>query len=187
MNWRVRSVRAKRHQSSHASKFSRIKVLAHQGSHNVQAGGLAHPDVFGVRAHRSKTSPERSQGRGCCNGRDLREPGRAAGRLEAHPFRVRGLTTGLTAPQCARVPCPRHALSGGAARDPNARGGLASGHDLKPRQRVPRTPPKGCPLWRRRGARSLRLLELRIDPLHVGQRVGAHPRVIEPGEQLTAL
>jgi hypothetical protein len=48
--------------------------------------GLAYPDVFGVRAHRSKTRPEPSQGRGCCNRPDLREPRRAAGRLEALPL-----------------------------------------------------------------------------------------------------
>jgi len=39
----------------------------------------------------------------------------------------------------------------------------------------------------RQGARRFRLLELRVDPLHVGLSVGAHPRVIEPGQQLPAL
>jgi hypothetical protein len=51
------------------------------------ASGTALPIVFGVTAHRWRTRPERSPGRGCCNRADLREPRRAAGRLETHPFR----------------------------------------------------------------------------------------------------
>jgi hypothetical protein len=34
-----------------------------------------------------KSSSKRLQGRGCCNRQDLREPRRAAGRLEPQPFR----------------------------------------------------------------------------------------------------
>jgi hypothetical protein len=59
-----------------------IQVLA-----TCKRDALADPHVFGVGARRSKPRPERSQGRGCCNRPDLREPRRAAGRLEAHPFR----------------------------------------------------------------------------------------------------
>jgi hypothetical protein len=61
MGWRVRAVPA-----------SGIKVL------NVQAGR----PCFGVRAHRSKMRPERSQDRRCCNRPDLQgapESGREAG------------------------------------------------------------------------------------------------------------
>ena len=49
-------------------------------------GGLAYPHVLAFE--RIGRKPDQNQGRGCCNRPDLREPRRAAGRLEAHLFRA---------------------------------------------------------------------------------------------------